>query len=121
MMKQLLEKTKKYPRYQAAGLYLNCRLKIAHHQNEEALKEINKTNNYCLKWKVPQIQYLINCESARLFMLNKDEKLKRRQLKRTFDFINRMADRIDDHILRTQFLEARFHEDILVAYKNLNI
>jgi tetratricopeptide (TPR) repeat protein len=106
-------KSKNLPRYLAAADYLFTRLSIYEHKYREAEKSFRSGLKIAQQWNLPQIQYLLNCEVVRLYQLSGDETKFLNSLKKTLGFLKKMQKYIQDKILGTQFMEARFHQDVI--------
>ncbi|MEJ2633988.1 MAG: tetratricopeptide repeat protein [Calditrichia bacterium] len=109
----VLKKAGDIPRYQAAAYYLLTSVHAARGNYGEAEKSLQRGLKISHKWHLPQVRYLLYCRGARLAYGRQDDGKFLKELKDACRFIYEIADRILDEILRTQFLEAKYHEDIL--------
>ena len=115
---QLLSRSKKLPRYQTSGYYLQGLAEFRMQKFSLAQKSLKKGLSLSSKWNFPQIKYLILCEQARQSGAREDQKRSRWHYRRASQYIRSMAENFGDEILSTQFLESKTHGDILV-YGNI--
>jgi len=114
-----IHKAKNLPRYITSGYYLSVRVHITRKEYSDARRYLNKGLKLVEKWRFPQLKYLLLCEKFRLHHLqfyHQKGKFKE-QLREVWNYILEMADNIGDEILKNQFLESRFHDDIFKQYK----
>ena len=105
------------PRYLAAAGYLEVKLLSAQKAFTAAERRLRDILKITQEQSLPQVRYLLLCEAVWLLQkIGKKRKLKA-QLKETCTFIRQMAQAIGDTIFTTQFIESRYHEDILQLCK----
>ncbi len=109
----LIEKSRDLPRYQASGFYLHGLINRHYKKDVESSKFFRKAIRVSLAWNFPQIRYLSLCELARQSLDNDQPSKYRKAFKTAGQYIYQMASNIEDDILSAQFLESKFHEDIL--------
>lgn len=114
-------KSKKTPRYQAAAYYLLTRMDISRSEYSQAEKDLKLGLRIAQKSGLPQIQYLLYCEMARLYHGQGDKLRFKRKLKLVINYLQNMQEAIEDEILGRQFFEARFHEDIFKWGQECNV
>ncbi len=109
----LLEKSGDISRYQAAGHFLAGKVARTEGQAELAERELAAARQIAGQWNLPQVEYLALCEQVRLANERDDRKQFLRRLKETCRFLRGLTEKMEDEILKVQFLEAGQHEDIL--------
>ena len=107
------KKSKNLPRYIATADYLLTKLNIYEQNFREAEKSFRSGQKIATNWNLPQIQYLLNCEMVRMYQQSGDKAKFLNGLKKTLKYLRKMKTNIQDEILSTQFIEARFHQDIM--------
>jgi uncharacterized membrane protein YccC len=107
------KKSENLPRYQAAANYLLTKINISEKKYQDAERSFRSGQKIAQKWNLPQIQYLLNCEAVRLYHASRNDGKFLPALKKTITFFKKMKENMQDEILGTQFIEARFHQDII--------
>jgi len=109
----LLEKSSDISRYQAAGHFLAGKVARTEGQVELAERELAIARQIASQWNLPQVEYLVLCEQVRLANEQNDRKQFLRRLEETCRFLRELTEKMEDEILKVQFMEAGQHEDIL--------
>ncbi len=109
----MFSKASEIPRYIAAANYLMGKTLLSEEKGDEAESALGEALEISRKWKLPQIEYLATCELVRLKHNYGSEEAFGEKLQEFCRFLEQMAGNMDDEILQAQFLEARFHEDII--------
>jgi len=109
----LSKKAGNIQRYVAAAQFLWARSLMLKEKFEEAVEKFQHSLEIAEKAQLPQIQYLVLCEMVKLFKLQQNKQKFNEYLTKASHFIRQLAENIEDEILKTQFLEAQYHEDIL--------
>jgi hypothetical protein len=109
----LLRKSKNLPRYQAAAYYLLAKSYLGQKKIKKAMDNLSQCLSISEKFKLPQVQYLALCEYTRISKKSRDQAIFFDCLKKASEFIFCLAEKIEDNILKTHFLEANAHDDIL--------
>jgi tetratricopeptide (TPR) repeat protein len=112
LVEQMLKRAPEWGRYRAAAYYLQGRAYAQQEQIERAEKAFQRSREIARQCGYPQILYLVECEWVRLLHRQNERNRFNQFLPRVCATIQTIADKIDDEILRRQFLEARYHEDI---------
>ena len=107
------KKSNNLPRYQATADYLLTKLNISEKNYQDAERSFRSGQKIAQKWNLPQIQYLLNCEVVRLYQASGKDGKFLPALKKTIAFFGKMKENMQDEILGTQFIQARFHQDII--------
>lgn len=121
VVRQLLKNSNSLPRYTASAYYLKCLANRLDEKYDRANKNLLKAMAIVDKWCLPQIKYLLTCEKIRLIHVLTSSPSRKKALRQACSYIYDMAEKIDDEILKNQFLESRFHEDILSLCKEFKM
>ncbi len=112
LAEQMLKKASDWARYRAAAFYLQGMAFARLNQPKAAGEAFQNSREIARNCHYPQILYLVECEWVRLLHNQKQAKEYQALLKEMCGTIRDIAHKIEDEILRQQFLEARYHEDI---------
>ncbi len=112
LVELMLKRAPEWGRYRAAAYYLQGRAFALLEQVERSEKAFRHSREIARQCGYPQIIYLVECEWVRLLHRQKERNRFNQFLPQVCETIQTIANKIDDEILRHQFLEARYHEDI---------
>jgi tetratricopeptide (TPR) repeat protein len=119
---QLLQrKSQEFARYQAASFYLSGKLHFTRGNLTQTTKALDKAVKISKKWKFPHLLYLSYCELARISLAEENDQTKIRSMKDACQQIDAMTKNMGDEILGRQFLESKYHEDLISFCKEHNI
>jgi hypothetical protein len=121
VIKQLQNKSKEYARYQAVSFYLSGKLYFSRAEFSLAKTAFEKSVKISKKWNYPHLLYLSLSELARKSLVEKDEKARLIAVKKACQQIEKMTREMGDEILGHQFLESKFHEDLISFCKQHNL
>ncbi|MFZ0389965.1 MAG: ATP-binding protein, partial [Calditrichia bacterium] len=115
----LLVKGADIPRYRSAADYLFIQVLRAGNDFQTAQAKTAEALNRISEIKLPQIEYLLRCSDARLAFRSGDHNSFKEKVRTAYTIISKIANGMEDKILKTQFLEARQHEDIVKWHQEL--